>query len=1355
MAGTEKEFAFHETQTKFAGVRGGFMSRSFSQMLFACVAAVCALALALCAPSVLAQSTTGGKISVTVLDPSGALVAGASLQLVNLDTRVTTNAATTGGGVYTFVDVPLGTYSLTVSKTGFNAEEFSHVVVEAGRVTDVSATLKVGAASQTVEVTAPASPLLETSSNAISSTIPMKQLNDLPLGGRDISQLAFLTPGFVSAGVASTYNGLPVIAQSNTIDGVVSSSTRMKFDGNTTPGLQARLEDIQEMTVDTGQLGTGVGQGLAAMQITDVTKNGTNAYHGGVQETFQNSYLNANSWINDAFGTKKPNFILNDFGGDVGGPIIKDKLFFFGSFNMSKQPGGNFSTENILTPVAQTGVFTFTQNGKKGEPYSGQTLNLYNVASSFGLPNTINTTCANTNGCNSVQAELTKINTAATTPGAQTLGAAVTGDNNFNQLRWLVEQPITNYFPAARIDYNVSQKVRLDFALEETKYHQPSAGAPPFPGSGFSGLEASSKASNYTTSLGLNWVISPSMVNQFRGGYYYNANWYAYDATNGYLTQPIVNWAIPPGNPSWNASGQSFNLPITTFYPVVNFSDNMTWQHASHTVTYGVTYWREQDHYWNPPDGIMEYNLGLAASDPANSDFTGYLNTNYPDISTQDLNDAENLYATLVGRISGIRPSGSGFPYNLKTKQYSTSVGEYPLDELIRTWGLNISDSWRVKPNLTANYGLLWNFVGDDHDLTSAYHSVSPDGIWGPSGIGNIFQPGTLTGDFNPTITAQPHAYNPWNVTPQPEFGLAWNPHPSSDKLDWLMGHGKTVLRAGYMLRRYTEPQQYFWDNATDYAFAYYQFFLLQSAAPVGGVQPVGTFAPGSLSLANVPTSVDCAVFACTPGATYQTSIPEAQVAWSGTNVAGINPNIRQPYTQQWNFGIQRQLGRDNVLEVRYLGEHNVHQWMDQDFNEVNIFQNASGLPSFLSQFEAAQTNMKNNGGASFADTGASGDVALPFFESAFSSEESSPYTAADYSNGYYLFLLSTGQAGALAGIMDNPFGGAPYYCNLVGNTAQFQQCANIFGYTGAGAGYPINYFQTNPFEIGNSTGYMTDSGYSNYNALQVDFRQNQWHGMQFDANYTWSHALGIQADTGWTGVGNGLATGTYYTLRDPRLNYGPLLYDIRQTLHASGTYDLPFGNGKALLNTHSSALNRIVSGWDVGTIITAQTGPPFQLTGGYSTFNSPGFPSGGTDGGVDFTGLTVQQLQQSTGLYPVVNSDGSLASRKSFINPKYLALGPNGGAANSSFMSPNTTPGTFGLLPYLHGPGLWNVDLAVTKDTQIRENLRFQFQAEFLNAFNHPNWSVFDGGIQDFTFGDTYVSNGSRSIQLRASLQF
>ena len=120
--------------------------------------------------------------------------------------------------------------------------------------------------------------------------------------------------------------------------------------------------------------------------------------------------------------------------------------------------------------------------------------------------------------------------------------------------------------------------------------------------------------------------------------------------------------------------------------------------------------------------------------------------------------------------------------------------------------------------------------------------------------------------------------------------------------------------------------------------------------------------------------------------------------------------------------------------------------------------------------------------------------------------------------------------------------------------------------------------------------------GYSNYNALQVDFRQRAWHGLQFDANYTWSHTLGVATQNNWQGQG------AVFSLRDMRLSYGPTLYDLRHVVHINGTYDLPFGKGKRFANS-SNALDRVVGGWTVGTIFTFQTGAPFLLLGGTSTF--------------------------------------------------------------------------------------------------------------------------------------------------------
>ncbi len=1275
------------------------MPRSFSRAWLISFVAICLVFFSgLSVRPAYGQAGSRGTVTITVLDPSGSVVPGATLELTDLATNSVRKAVTSGAGTYNFVGLPIGVYRLTTSKTGFNAQENNNVSVQAGQTTDLRVTLKVGTGTTKVVVSASAVPLLQTTSSTIGTTINVKQLQDLPLSGRNVSTLAFLTPGYVATpGMSSgSWNGLPSIAQGNNIDGVISSTSRMKFAGNASPGPQARLDSISEMTVQTGQLNVNEGFGQAAMQTTFVTTRGSNSFHGRVYEDFRNSYLNANSWFNDAVGARKNHLILNDFGGDVGGPILKNKLFFFGAFAMAKQPGGYTTTANVLTPLAQQGIFTQTD---------GTQVNLFSqVAQPNGLPTAVNSDIAS---------QLSAIN------GTLSSGkVAPTSDPNVEQLSWFVPAPQTYYFPTLRFDYNVSQKVRMDLAWNETKYNQPGASAPFFPGS-LSNTGALNKNNNYTTSLGIDWTISPTLINQFRGGYFYNAYWYAYGATNAYLTNPIVNFA---GNIA--TSAQQYNLPITTYYPIVNFSDGMTWQKGSHTVNYGISFWREQDHYWNPPDGIINYNLGLATGDPALNAFESY----FANASSFDRTDAENLYATLVGRISRVTPSGSGFPLNLKTGQYSTTVGAYNLDELSSSWGLYVHDSWRMRPTLTVNYGLRWDLVNANHDLTGAYHSADLANVYGPTAVGQIFQPGKLNGIQDPQLTAREYAYQNYHVTPQPQLGFAWNPRNSGGLLGKLTGDGNTVIRAGFNLRRFTEPQQYYWNAASNYGFAFYQYFSLNASSSGG----TGTFAPGSLSLGD---SLPPFYYNITQ---YQKSFPQSGQTWFGAGVNGFNYNIRQPYLEEWNVEIQRQLGRNNVLAVRYMGHHALHEWIAQNPNEANIFENG-----FLTQFKAAQTNMQINAQngmpGTFAYNGFAGQQPLPIFEAAFSSEQTSPYTAADYSNGQFINYLQQGNVGAMVGTIDSIFGNAPYFCNMVG--ASFAPCASQLGYTGAGAGYPINFFQANPYASGSSTGLMSDAGYGNYNALQIDFRQNNWHGMQFDANYTWSHTLGVEPNNNWTG------STSQFTMRNLRLNYGPSLFDIRQVLHVSGTYDLPLGNGKRFLNTANPIVDRVVGGWTIGTIVTYQTGTPFALYGGYNTFNDF------ADGGLVYNGLTNTQLQNSVGVYhlnaPYANG----------INPQYL----QGGGANPQYITPNSAAGTFGLHPWLYGPHFSNTDIAITKSTPIHENLRFVFQAEFLNAFNHPNWAIYNyypyDNILSSGFGQARVINnstiGARQIQLRASIDF
>ena len=1307
----------------------------FAKRLAAYVTIGLAVLLVLGVPAARAQHGSEGTVTVTVMDPSGSVVGGAELELRDIATNNVMRGSTQEHGVHTFLNLSIGKYTLTVKKQGFQTQEFTDVVVEATKTTDITANLKVGAISETVQVTGGAAPLVETTTNAIGSTINLKQIEDLPMVGRDLTQMTQLVPGYTGtlADGGGTWNGLPSIAQGSNIDGVVGDAGRMKFSGAAEPAVQPRLENIEEMTVQTDQLDLNQGFGNSSMQINFITRRGSNSFHGRVYEDFRNAALNANSWFNDNVGLKKDALILNEFGGSLGGPIIKDKLFFFGTFAMSKQPGETNTDVWVLTPAAQAGNFTYIDSNN-----ATQTVNVLQLAAnctincgSNPLPSTVNAQTAST---------FSAVN------GVLSKGALTSlSDPNFQQLNWLVANPRTMYFPTVRVDYNPNDRMRFNLAWNYTKSIQPGANPPNLPGEAFASTGAGNQSKSYTAALGFTQTFSPTLVNELRGGFLYTASFFAYNGKNPTTSTQQIAWNFPnlPYPFATQMNGTNFQIPTGSYYPVFNASDTLTWQHKAHTFSFGFSWWREQNHYYNGVLGFPGINLGLANGDPALGAFTNGSSGTVPNASGTDLSEAQELYAVLAGRISSV---GGSYAYSQKSQSYCPCIGTYNLDELQKAFGFFAQDSFRIRPTLTLNYGLRWDLTWPDYDLTGAYHSAAPDAVWGPSGINNLFNPGSLNGTSNPMLTQNSSPAKPWYVAPQPAFGIAWAPHGGGGPIGALLGHDKTVLRAGFSLRRFTEPQQYFWNQASDYGAFYFQSFFLN---PIGSGN-YGGFTPGSLTLGN-----PLPAFGVAPQNYLKTESESDFTFLGGPGVNGVEGNIRQPYTESWNVGIQRQLGESRALEIRYLGNRSLRQWIVLNQNEVNIFEN-----NFLSQFKAAQQNLainQQNGITSFANNGYAGQQPLPVFDAAFAGETAggAGVPLIDYANSDFVNDLTFGQAGALAGVLASVNGPVPYLCNLVG--AGFGPCANNLGYTGAGAGYPINYFQANPFAQGVGLSQLVAKGYSNYNALQVDFRERSWHGLQFDANYTWSHTLGISTQNNWQGAV------TSFTLRDMRMSYGPTLFDIRHSVHINGTYDLPFGKGKQFVDK-GGVVDRIVGGWTLGSIFTWQTGNPFLLQGGYNTFNDYG------DGGVVLNGVSPSQLQSSVGVYHIAGTP-----TVSFLNPKYLAIssGVNtGGGANSNFIVPNTTPGTFGQLVYLHGPRYVNDDLSITKHVPITESISFSLQASMLNVFNHPSFQpgsgagcsyycyAAGGGFPNvqatgFGIGGLSPSYAPRLIELRANVEF
>jgi hypothetical protein len=1286
-------------EARISQARKGFY-RSFAGLSISCalffVAFVCLEARA--------QDMSTGALNITVQDPSGAAVNGAHLELRDLETNDVHTATTKGAGDAVLSFLNPAHYKLTVGKNGFETKIYPSVTVQTNQVTDLKITLNVGATTQTVAVSGETSPLLDATENTVSTTIDLKQVDNLPVAGRDVFGLAFLVPG----AVGNDFNNLPGGAVNVSANGFSTMTNRNKssgfnYDG---PSTTNRLEDVQEMTVQTGELDASKG-GTSAMDIGFVTKRGTNRYHGQLYEDYRSDWLNANDWVSNNVGVPRGFLLKNDFGGSVGGPILKNKLFFFASLANFRQPFSSRVTTLVGTSLALSGVYTYIPTNSS----TPQTDNVLQAGASGGC-----STCTGT--INPLIA--TDLSNIASTYQAK--GATLSPvDLNHENLNFLNKGSVTQKYPTLRLDYNLTQNFRLTASANESNFYNINQGGPPYPGSLYANQAYSNVERNYQVVTGFDWNIKSDLVNAFRVGYLYTGFTYNSQGLDAPTAQMVQQGDLAFGF-GLNSGVNGFNsLRGGSLYPVLSLKDDFTWQRGRHTMAFGVESATEVDHYYNNQFVPYIGANGISSGDPVTNPLVNSLGPNAP---ASAVGDVEGLYATLTGRMTYY---SLGEFVNAKTKQFQTGIS-FDLHERLNQSALFFEDAWKVKPSLTLNLGLRWDFAGASKDETGFYTHPTLADLWGPTAVGALFQPGTLGGDPNPVEGPAAESYRPTYVHPEPNVGFAWNPQGEPGSLmSKIFGNGATVVRASYTFKNYTEGAQNFWNFGSNNGANFNTFYYANPVAPSGSTPGAGFYNAGSVILGGALPGL-----ASTSPSPFQPIIPESFQAFSGTSYLTFDPHIKQPYVESWQVGIQRQLSPNNVAEVRYVGNVSRNQWLGVNYNEENIFENG-----FLNDFRAAQANLTASGGTTFK-----GSRPTPILDQAFAATGAN----GNYTSGQFITYLQQGQAGAFVNALA---GNSSYLCSLI---SSFSGCDTAG--TPATGTYPINFFQANPFAAGQGIVEMTNEGYSNYNALQAEFRQRLNHGMQFNANYTWAHSLdnNVQGSTapGFYGGGGNGAGGNgnagnsapgYYTLRNKHLNYFPSSFDIRQAFHVSGTYDLPFGHGQPYLSGIRFA-DPVIGGWTFGVILTRETGDPHLFTGGTNTVNQ-------NDSGIALTGVSVSQLQSQIR----VRASAAGSGRVSLFDPKYLS---GQGQANSQYISPQFTAGQFGTLMWLHDPKWINTDLAITKVIPLYREMNFTLQAEFLNAFNHVAWSGADTGVQDNTFGTTNLTaNGPRNIEIRGNFRF
>jgi hypothetical protein len=1108
--------------------------------------AIAALTIAVAAPT-RAQVRTTGQIVGTVKDPSGAVVPNVAVEVTDIATAVRQTVRSSSEGGFVIPTLQPGHYRILATAAGFEPAVIDDVVVETGRTSNVDVQVAVAAVREQVRVEGRA-PTIETTSSTVSTTVSNKEIANLPLSGRDVLGFALLTPGTATSSTQrfSSFNGLPGGAINITLDGINNNSERFRSGGTSFfTFAPVRLGAIEEVTVSTSGLTADAGA-EGAVQVQFVTKRGTNTMHGQAFEQFRHDALNSNSWLNSVRGLPKNKLRLNEWGGNLGGALLKGRLFYFANFEQPIQPSEATFTRTVLTPEAQQGVFRYTATDG-----SVRTVNLLDIARANGFPSTVDPFVAT---------QFTTINRSLSG------GALRDVDLVRQELAFAVPQSPTQVYPTGRVDWQAAPGLAVRGILN--LWWRDLARNPQFPGLDY--VNGGFNSTYFILSTGADWTVRPAIFNQISFGIQSN-----HEEFNPGNTLDVYGGARRVAFPLAITTALPTNdvMPMPRNNPVYNLNDTVTVVKGAHTLTLGGTFRRTT--MWETTGGVAgagpTFNLGVVGGDPVSAIFSA---STIPGVRTTDLATALSLYALLTGRISSI--SGTN---NVNETSHDFVAGASTRREAQNVGGTYFQDQWRRTPQFTLNYGLRWEFTGPMHNTNGIYTSPTIDALYGPSTA--QFQPGVLNGVANPQIELRPEPYGGDYVNPAPNVGFAWSPSADNGVLGRLLG-AKSVLRGSIGLNYYDEGLIAFQTAAGGNPGLTQQLSLNpgQPGFPIGG-----------LSLASAIPALN------TFPSSFAFPIAQSLFTFSrGFNT--VDPNIRTPSTLNWNIGVQRELGSGAAIEARYVGNHGFHLWRYYDINEVNVIENG-----FAQEFRNAQRNLAINQAAginSFApNTGVPGLSPLPTFDAAFGARgtQGALPAASGYANGTFITNLQQGEAGALANALAGANGNSSYVCRMVGSA--LGPCAAL-GYTAPGP-YPINFFQVNPFAAGRAVNRLTDDGWSRYHGLQLQYRQRYAGSLTLVANYTYARTqTNRYSDSPATQVST---AGSIWTVRDDSFNEGPVEYSLRHAFQTYWTYDLPFGSGRRIVIDNPVA-NALGGGWTVSSVIRIQSGRPFYLTSGRQTFN-------------------------------------------------------------------------------------------------------------------------------------------------------
>ncbi|MBI3679824.1 MAG: TonB-dependent receptor [Acidobacteria bacterium] len=1124
-----------------------------------CLQGLFQLAVAcLSATAILAQTSTS-QISGTVFDPTGAVVPGAWVTLVNEATGVVQKLSTTPAGVYAFPAIPVGIYTIRVEATGFKTSVRTGNTVQVNTPASVDIQLEVGATVESVQVSA-SSEVLQTSSATLGNVVEQRSIVSLPLNGRNPLNLLMYEPGVVQrSGNTVNVNGSRATAVNVTIDGIEANESTNPNPINNI--FRLNPDNVQEFKVTTSNPTAEEGRNSGA-NVSIATRSGTNQFHATMFEFFRNTSLNAQEFYSSAQGSLKPIIQLNQYGFEIGGPIRKNKTFLFGSWQGQKV---NFAdpvdkafgdSVDLYTKTALSGIYRYwVADPRNPLVISGQRITqnsplLVDPRSGQYVPGVKDCAAASDTNC------VASYNIFAADPLRGGLDSAVRSvlggypaPNSYNAgdalntgiYQWNTPFRVRGPQYLLRLDHTINDKHtvfgRWLGAEQATLNGDPLNGRPVvIPGYPPRG-EVFRPATN--VAIGFRSVLSPRLVNELTLGF---SRW------QFLFTQGEANPSFP-NTPrfTFNNSDVDYTSNPHT-YRAVNapqIVENISYLRGKHVMRFGANlrFYQHNDQRGDVGGTSLTPAISLSRTTrpPAGFNLPALATATTAGIAAVDLNRLQGAINDLLGIPAGLTQVFMG---DLKSDTFlpfrsgEKKVTLWAQGQRARQYNFFAQDEWKVRRNVTLSVGLRWEFNPPPSEAGGRVYipSKSIDGREGPVSFTHADR---WFSNFNYGALA-------------PRFGVTWSPGNSS----------KMVIRSGYGLA--FDALNTFQVTSVAAAVPGQTFRCSSQFSGTGGAlvttpgcQPVrdvrlGAAFPNEVS----PPTVKPSSF-LTPPAQLQSTAPPARV---------FDQNLKLPTVHMWNLTVQRELPRGYVVTGAYVGRRGTRLYRSWDANQIDA---RPILPSFL----AMQRNVALGGGCRPDGTLASGPacpgaVPVPIIQqgvitAAFANSATSQTELSQNAAGSFAWRVE--QTTLAAGLRPNP---------------QFAQILMI-----------------------------DNGGDSNYHAGQFTLRKRfDQAGLLLNGAYTLSKSIDVLSiDPVLATVGGGLTTTNSRTATDGR-NYrnerARSDFDQRHVVSFTGIYELPFGKGKKLASSPNRVVDLIAAGWSLNGIYTYQSGEPFSVRAGVLTAN-------------------------------------------------------------------------------------------------------------------------------------------------------